>query len=225
MACRRLGRFWRLGSRPLQSSAAGLRPLRRSGTQMSGTRRFPGISHSVRIWCQARRSPVRSSPRLLQSLKAPILGRFVPQLLRSSVHAALALSGAKPLRCFWFRLDPSIASALGAPGALPSSSVLGRSGPCPFRCSLLFLVRPIRAKHSATSGFGTRLIWRVVTNVALGSFGAQPLWYPALRWSGILILRALKIARLWRSLDHSAAWSIKRMAGTNPAASPVLDLS
>ena len=60
-------------------SRSGLRPLRCSGTQMSGTRRFPAISRSVGIWCQVRRSPVRSSPRLLQSLAAQILGRSVPQ--------------------------------------------------------------------------------------------------------------------------------------------------
>ena len=89
----------------------------------------------------------------------------------------------------WFRLDPSIASALGALGALLPPSVLGRSCPCPFHCSFLFLIPLIRAKHSVTSQFGTRLIWRVLTNVALGPFGAQMFSYPALRWSGVLMFQ------------------------------------
>jgi hypothetical protein len=84
MACRRLGRFWRFGSRRLRSSAA------------------PVLSYS--------------GPRYM--------------LLWHSV--VLSLFGV------WFRLDPSIASAIGAPRALPPPSVLGRSDPCPFGAQLLW---------------------------------------------------------------------------------------
>ena len=104
----------------------------------------------------------------------------------------------------WFWLDPSIASALDAPGALPPPSVLGRSGPCPFWYSLLFLVRSIRAEHSVTSGFGTRLMWRVVTNVALVPPSAvwcsdiQPSCSPAIS-SGALCPSTLALSHPWHS--------------------------
>ncbi len=77
---------------PFRSSAApifgrsGLRILRRSGTQRSGTWRFPAISRAALpaadgTWCQVWCSPVRCGPRLLQSSGAPVL------------------SGAQPLQC------------------------------------------------------------------------------------------------------------------------------
>jgi len=109
----------------------------------------------------------------LWSSAAPVLGRFGPRPLRSSTAPVL------------------------------DRSVLGRCGPRPLRFFTRLLVCvsvcPLRdypqdyyslgASHSVTSRFGTRLMWRVLTNVALGPFGAQMFSYPALRWSGVLMLQ------------------------------------
>ncbi len=91
MACPRLGRFWRSGSRPL---------------------RRPG-----------RSGPRPSSPRPLWSSATAVLRCSSPRHMLLWHSAVLSLFDA------WFRLDPSIASALGALGALLPPSVLGRSGP------------------------------------------------------------------------------------------------
>ena len=64
---------------PVEGSAAsGALDLGRSGSRPLRPLAAPVISRSVDIWCQARRSPVRSGPRLLRSSATLLLGHFRP---------------------------------------------------------------------------------------------------------------------------------------------------
>jgi len=153
----------------------------------------------------------RSGPRPLWSSATPVLGHSGPRSLRSSAAAVLRRSGPRSLQSSrspqvlqssavlslfgaWYRLDSSIVSALGVPGALP---------PVP-GWTRLVVVRPLRRSAARLSCFVLRASTGARSSRALrhNQFGARfvlrsaiSALHPLMR-SAALLGRSLSCAQL-----------------------------